>query len=384
MPPPPPALPDELLEEVFFRLPPDEPEHLARASLVSKVWLGLLSDPRFRARYRDFHGAPPMLGFLCSSRRPNSVHEVKDNIPHFFPTTKFRARIPDDDWGYFRYAAWDCRHGRVLLGNMAYEPGPLVVWDPMTGRRRELDQPGQLGRCYGAAVLCAVAGCDHRVCHSGPFQVLYIGVDMIEDGECVARACLSLPVTGDWSKPHSDSRFNKWNEPCSALHLGPIAVWDEMAPVFVQDALYFKLMCCADEDIAILKYDLGSNCLSLVHAPLAGSILLNATILMTMDDNSLGFAHVDKVTLHLWSRQTGSDGIASWTQRAVIDLDDHLPIQNPNKRFRLIGSLEGSDIIFVIMGLDIYEINLKTLRWKKIQKREKLYGLIPYMSFYNP
>ncbi|XP_044361801.1 uncharacterized protein [Triticum aestivum] len=324
-------LPDELLEEVFFRLPPDEPEHLARASLVSKVWLALLSDPRFR----DFHGAPPVLGFLCSWR-PNSVHEVEDNIPHFFPTTKFPGRIPDDDWGYFRYAAWDCRHGRVLLGDMDYEPVALVVWDPMTGCRRELDPPDQLGTSYGAAVLCAVAGCDHRACHAGPFKVVFIAVDRMED-ERLVRACVSLPGAGDWSKP------------CSGLHLEPIPLWDEMAPVFVEDAVYIKLMYKEDD--------------------------LN---------NSLGFAHVHKVTLHLWSRQGDSDGIGSWTQRTVIDLNNHLPIQNPNKRFRLIGSVEGNDIIFVTMGLDIYEISLKTLRWKKLQKREKLCGLISYMSFYNP
>ncbi|KAF7069523.1 hypothetical protein CFC21_075146 [Triticum aestivum] len=105
---------------------------------------------------------------------------------------------------------------------------------------------------------------------------------------------------------------------------------------------------------------------------------------MAMDDNSLGFAHVDKVTLQLWSRQTGSDGIASWTQRSVINLNNHLSIQNPNERLGLIGSLEGCDTIFVTMGLDIYELNLKTFRWKKLQKREKLRGLIPYMSFYSP
>ncbi|KAE8777669.1 hypothetical protein D1007_49536 [Hordeum vulgare] len=78
------------------------------------VWLALLSDPRFHARYRDFHGAPPMLGFHCSWR---SISE--DNHPYFFPTTKFRARIPDDDWENFRYAAWDCHHGRVLLADEA-------------------------------------------------------------------------------------------------------------------------------------------------------------------------------------------------------------------------------------------------------------------------
>ncbi|KAI4986696.1 hypothetical protein ZWY2020_019326 [Hordeum vulgare] len=385
MPPPPPPLPDELLEEVFFRLPPDEPEHLLRASLVSKVWLALLSDPGFRARYRDFHGAPPMLGFLCSWRH-NSVREVGDNIPHFFPTTKFLARIPDDDWGNFRYAAWDCRHGRVLLGDGSCDPHSLVVWDPMTGCRRELDQPGQVGSTYGAAVLCAVAGCDHRACHAGPFQVAYIGIDTIEeDGECFATACLSLPMSADRSKPCSESRLDKWGDPCSLLRVGGYTPsWDERAPVFVEDALYIKLMYDPGDPIAVLKYNLRSNCLSLIDVPLAGSIRLNAAILMAMEDGTLGFAHVDKVTLHLWSRQGDSDGIGSWTRRTVIDLDNHLPIQIPNKRFRLIGSLEGSDIVFVTMGLDIYEINLKTLRWKVLQKREKLRGLIPYMSFYNP
>ncbi|XBH97275.1 hypothetical protein VPH35_126964 [Triticum aestivum] len=104
MSPPPP-----LQEEVFFRLPPDEPEHILCASLVSKVWLRLLFDPRFRASYRDFHGAPPMLGFL-SSCLSNSVHvEAEDNIPHLLPTTKFRVRIPDDDWGG--------RTGAMLLGS---------------------------------------------------------------------------------------------------------------------------------------------------------------------------------------------------------------------------------------------------------------------------
>uniref|UniRef100_A0A8I6Y4W9 F-box domain-containing protein n=2 Tax=Hordeum vulgare subsp. vulgare TaxID=112509 RepID=A0A8I6Y4W9_HORVV len=380
-PPPPPPLPDELLEEVFFRLPPDEPEHLLCASLVSKVWLALLSDPCFHARYRDFHGAPPMLGFLCSSR---SISE--DNDPYFFPTTKFRARIPDDDWEKFRYAAWDCRHGRVLLADDCFIPDSLVVWNPMTGCRRELDQPGHVGSIYAAVVLCAVAGCDHRACHAGPFQVAFIGTTY-DDGECFARACVSMPMTmtTDRSKPCSHSGLDKWGEPCSPLHVGDYTpFWDEIAPVFLEDALYVNLMYQQDDHIEILKYDLGSNCLSLIHAPLAGSIRHNAAILMAMEDGSLGFAHVDQVTLQLWSRHGDSDGIGSWTQRTIIHLNNHLPLQIPNKRLRLIGSLEGGDTIFVNTGLDNYELNLKTLRWKTIQKREKLYVLIPYMSFYNP
>ncbi|KAK1642182.1 hypothetical protein QYE76_059987 [Lolium multiflorum] len=61
-----PPLPEELLEEIFLRLPPDEPAWLVRASLASKLWLGLVTGPAFHRRYRDFHGAPPMLGFFHS------------------------------------------------------------------------------------------------------------------------------------------------------------------------------------------------------------------------------------------------------------------------------------------------------------------------------
>uniref|UniRef100_A0ACD5V8A3 Uncharacterized protein n=1 Tax=Avena sativa TaxID=4498 RepID=A0ACD5V8A3_AVESA len=61
-PPPPPPLIDDVIAEILLRLPPDEPEHLFRASLVCKPWLLIICDPGFRRRYREFHGAPPLLG----------------------------------------------------------------------------------------------------------------------------------------------------------------------------------------------------------------------------------------------------------------------------------------------------------------------------------
>ena len=79
----------------------------------------------------------------------------------------------------------------------------------------------------------------------------------------------------------------------------------------------------------------------------------------------------------------GSDGVASWTQPRIIDLKNLLPIQNPSGRIKLIGSLEGSDIIFVTTDLGIYEINIKSQQWKKLWKNENIFALIPYMSFYN-
>ncbi|TVU40934.1 hypothetical protein EJB05_14419, partial [Eragrostis curvula] len=46
-PPPPPELIEDVTAEILLRLPPDDPEHLVRASLVCKPWLRVISDPGF-------------------------------------------------------------------------------------------------------------------------------------------------------------------------------------------------------------------------------------------------------------------------------------------------------------------------------------------------
>ena len=70
------------------------------------------------------------------------------------------------------------------------------------------------------------------------------------------------------------------------------------------------------DHIAILKYDVGSNCMSLLDGPpLPGAANGTLPILMTVEDGSLGFAYLDCLTLYQWSRQTRSDGFVAWTQR---------------------------------------------------------------------
>ncbi|XBI74686.1 hypothetical protein VPH35_068173 [Triticum aestivum] len=274
MPPPPPppiqSLPDELLEEIFFHLPPNEPACLVRASVANKRWLGIRSCQAFRGCYRKFHGSPPMLGFIYFC--PLDFLPRKALSPRFISTMEFGVDIPDNRGGNYKYPAWDCCHGRVLLRDN-WAPTHLVVWDPMTGRQRKLKVPTSMGY---VGIICAASGCDHHACHAGPFQVVFLGLDMTDDDNCVAHACVSAPVTSDWSKSCSDV---EWSDMCSK----------------------------------ILKYDLTSNCLSLIDAPLSRAIISGSTILMALEDGSLGFAHVDKVTLNIWSRKLDANGIASWT-----------------------------------------------------------------------
>ncbi|KAF8783621.1 hypothetical protein HU200_000474 [Digitaria exilis] len=81
----PPALMEELIEEILLRIPPDEPSHLVRAALVSKTWRCIILSGHgggFLRRYRSFHRSPPLLGFLH-----NLYHNSEGPIPSFVTTT---------------------------------------------------------------------------------------------------------------------------------------------------------------------------------------------------------------------------------------------------------------------------------------------------------
>ncbi|KAK1680361.1 hypothetical protein QYE76_041209 [Lolium multiflorum] len=361
--PPPPTLPNELLEEIFMRLPPDEPAFLVRATLASKHWFGLLTGPAFRSRYRDFHGAPSMLGFF-RSWTPYSAWGEEGLEPLFVSTSNFVACIPGKEEDQYDEDVTDTK---------------LAVLDPVTGRWRELCVPKEYDS-HGAAVLCAVPGCHHRTCHEGPFRVIVVGMN-INKGDSVAYVYVSLPMTDQWSQPPS-----QWSQPCPGLHLGFDAIFQPMPPVLTEEALYFTLMYDDDDDkrVGILIYDLRSKCLSLIDVPLMETDIACNAILMGMEDGSLGFAHLDGLTLNLWSRKMGSDGTTTWTHLRVINLEELLPIQNLKQRLGLIGSVEGSDIIFMTMDFGICQISLKSLEWKKIWKEEYFGALLPYMSFNDP
>nr|CAB3451820.1 unnamed protein product [Digitaria exilis] len=160
-----PELMAELVEEIFLRIPPDDPAALVRASFVCKSWRRLLSDPALGRRYRAFHRAPPLLGFLHQHHDPDV-----GIIPRFVPTAT-PSPLPEPAFGG---CVLDCRHGRVLF-HLPVEGVNLVVWDPVTGEGEELPEPRIFLRANNAAVLCAVRGCDHLDCQGGPFVVVVVG-----------------------------------------------------------------------------------------------------------------------------------------------------------------------------------------------------------------
>ncbi|XP_040381760.1 uncharacterized protein LOC102721465 [Oryza brachyantha] len=358
----PPELMDELVAEILLRLPPDDPSLAVRASVVCKQWYHLLTDRGFLRRYRAFHRRPPMLGFIRHHLPDHDgSHPCIARFRRFVPTTAFRPADP-------HHCNWwpvDCRHGRALFFSNAVE---LTVWDPMTGDTWRLHEPCITYTYSTAAVLCAVAGCDHGDCHGGPFVVVFVGTD---DRKEIAWACAFSSETGEWTT----------SAPCT-VHFEEYI--DSKPSVLVGDAVYFL----GGSGNSILRYDVGAPGLSVIPPPPAhenGNVLLT-----TAEDGALGLVGSGVgSTLHLWSRDDDDDeGVAAagggWVKRGVIELQDTvLPLLVPLPP-QLIGFAEDTDVVFLHTDDGDYGIELNSLRVTKLCGSGNLSNFFPYLSFYCP
>ncbi|XP_022679703.1 uncharacterized protein LOC111256257 [Setaria italica] len=338
--PAPPELMEDAVEEILLRLPPDEPAALVRASLVCKPWRRIVSDPAFLRRYRRFHPTPPLLGFF---------NELYGAAPErrFVPTTP-ASPFPKAAFDRRSWAAVDCRHGRVLL-QKEKAGGNFVVWDPITGDQEELHMPSITGdratSFYSASVLCAAAGCDHRDCHGGPFLVVYLGND---ESQPIVHACVYSSESGAWVTMVS-------------AHIGYNDFFTAYCGTLISDEIYQVII---GDDDAILKYDLGNHCLSVIGLPDESDD--GGIVPMPTEDGSLGLASISASCLHLWSRKVNEDGIAGWVQCRVVDLQALLPIDSPCKRAYVIGFAEGVGVIFVTTEVGTFTVELKSGKVKKI------------------
>ncbi|CAL4939299.1 unnamed protein product [Urochloa decumbens] len=359
---PPPALPDDLVDQVLLRFPPEEPELLVCVALVCKRWFRLISDPHFRRRFRELHRAAPMLGFFCTDY----------HFSRFVPT--FSAPLPHAIPGDWR--AVDARHGRVLFNTVAcwddftfFVSGEdLVVWYPVTGEQHRLPNlsehmyPHQFPfHCHWtAAVLCASAegGCDHLDCGRGPFLVVFVCTSSTE-----AFVSVYSSETGAWSGPAS-AQLRR-----AGVHLAkPSAL--------VGKALHFISGDCGTTKI--LKYVLGTQEISLIHLPKKP---YRHIALMTMADGGLGFAAVHGFKLDLWSGVSGTKGYAKWAQSQAIDLET---IGTLSVSFETVCCIDG--VAAILMGNDktCVIINLKSGQIRKITEGRIAYPVVPYTSFYTP
>ncbi|CAM0957542.1 unnamed protein product [Alopecurus aequalis] len=348
----PPRLTDHLIEDIFFRLPPEDPSCLLRASLVCKHWRYLIFHPRF-VRYLHAHRrAPQMLGFLQNSE--------KGCLPTYFPTSPFPFPFPDR-------GAWhvlDYRHGRALFGSNSTK-GLLLVWEPFTGARWEVRVPADFTIQYdNASVLCAADGCNHLNCYGGPFRVVLVFCAPFDkETESITSACVYSSETGAWGE--------------LALRDGYSLICSSPGLLVGNSLLYFL-----SGDGYILEYDLACHVLDVIIPPDRDAALMQRVVLVQAEDGGLGIVQVDdewKNTLYRWSWEASEEGDAQWVERPDIYLDDALPAT-----VTLMFFVEGANTFLASTDAGFFSVDLHSKRATKVCKnRCSRYPLVPIVSSYT-
>ncbi|CAM0877662.1 unnamed protein product [Alopecurus aequalis] len=356
--PSPAVLPDEIVEEILLRLPPEHPACLLRASLVCKTWSHALSSPGFRRRLHERHRTPPMLGFFHNCSR-------QEHIPRFVPTTasSFSLAAPDHrSWG-----AIDCRHGRALFLSKGKGTKELLVWEPITGAQWRVSMPAAFQRRRGhpnAAVLCAADGCDHRDCQGGPFHLVFLFyVEVTKDAyeDYVTSACVY------------SSRTDTWGELTSAY--GGFLYFTCYSSLLVGTSLLYFV----PDNRKILEYDLARHSLTVLATP----DCYKSSNLMLMADGGLGVIQNVDLRLELWSREV-SDG--TWLLSRVISLETLLPdgaLLGGNS-ISVSRFSEEADAIFVTAAGGLFTVELQSHRARKVCDDHGFRNMFPVVNFYTP
>ncbi|XP_037432322.1 uncharacterized protein LOC119299170 [Triticum dicoccoides] len=367
-PGPPPTFPDELVEEILVRIPPDDPASLLRASLVCKSWSEVVSRRGFRRLLHDFHRAPPVLGYL---------HDYKD-MPDFIPSTAspFSLAVPHRRL----WQAVDCRHGRALFLSNPKCPytKELLMWEPITGAQQRIPVPAafQSGRTT-AAVFCTADGCDHCHCHGGPFCVVFVfSVDdeEIREGaveqEYVTSACVYSSDTGAWGEP-------------TLMHGECYMSFTYYSSVLVGKSLLYFL----SDGGLVLEYDLARHRLIWFDVPYSCSIKdIFDCNLMLAENGGLGLVEELNPHLQLWSREAD----ARWVPDRIIYLGSLSLNGAPVEEVHVVGFAEGANIIVVTTSAGVFSIQVQSGRANKVCDEAKGcdyfgYGnMIPIVGYYTP
>ncbi|KAG2639649.1 hypothetical protein PVAP13_2KG186332, partial [Panicum virgatum] len=328
------------------RLPPGEPADLFRASLVCKLWLRIASDPAFLRHYRAFHRGAPLLGFFYSVGCPSYS-------PLFIPTTTAAPPLRRPVYDDHHWLVLDCRHGRILLRNLDLD---FSVWDPITGSREELSPLKFWYTFCSAAVLCAMAGCDHRDCHGVWKSGSGVGND--DAAKAIRSSVYSLEARA-------------WGTPDSANFEGRCPfIFDINRAALIGDEIYYVV----DLGARILKYDLVKRSLSMIDLP---DSMYCEKVLMQNEDGSLGLACLCGSRLHLWSRMVNPEGVTGWVQRRVFELKI-LPKANA------FGFAEGAGGFCMSTKAGAFTIELKSGHVRKAGESRYYCAFFPFISFFTP
>ncbi|CAO2034239.1 unnamed protein product [Urochloa humidicola] len=365
--PAPATLPDDddILREILLRLPA-LPSSLPRASLVSKRWLRLISDPGFLRRFRAFHcrQPPPLLGifqndFFCPLFTPTL------DPPDRVPTARLYLPLPRDE----RWNFSGCRHGLALFVNHTHLEA--TVWDPITGDLRRVAFPPGFGTesndiVRSAAVLCGDGHAGRH--HSRPFKLILLRTDdVLVDPN--ARAFASF----------YDSETGVWGGLISASIKAPIHM---LRPsILVGNSVCWLLHGYGKS--GILEFDLGRQSLAEISIPVGDNA--SQLQILRMENNGLGIATLSDLSMQVWERKINPVGVATWILQKTIQLDKLLSLRSPEARAQavILGYDEDGHAMFICTTIGVFMIKLKSMEFRNLFETDIITTYHPYRSFYT-
>ncbi|CAL5018443.1 unnamed protein product [Urochloa decumbens] len=331
---------DDILREILLRLPP-LPSSLPRASLVSKRWLRLISDPGFLRRFRAFHcrQPPPLLGifqsdFFCPFFTPTL------DPPDRIPTARLYLPLPRDE-------RWNFRD----LRRVAFPPGFGTESNDIV---------------RSAAVLC---GDGHaRRHHSRPFKLILLRTDdVLLDPNARAFAFFY------------DSETGVWGGLISASIKAPIHT---LRPnILVGDSVFWLLHGYGKN--GILEFDLGRQSLAEISTPVGDDA--SQLQILRMENNGLGIATLSDLSMQVWEREISSVNVATWILQKTIQLDKLLLLRSPEERARavILGYDEDGHAMFICTTIGVFMIKLKSMEFRNLFETNVITAYHPYTSFYT-
>lgn len=222
------------------------------------------------------------------------------------------------------------------------------------------------GGFFNATVLCTACHNHHRDCHTSPFHVVFVSM---EDGALFISAYVYSSETCQW---------------CDATSINSPYCIDMKPPALVGYTLYWSL-----DQNNILEFDLEKK--SLARSKVPWEIFLykykGEIYLMLAEDGRLGFAGVQRSSIHLWSREIDSGGAATWLlRRKITDVHNLFSMQrammSEDLVIEIVGIAENGNVIFVRTVYGIFMVQLKSMQFKKVFEGRKNFDVFPYTSFY--
>ncbi|CAM0877792.1 unnamed protein product [Alopecurus aequalis] len=360
---------EDLLREILLRLPP-QPSALPRASLVCKLWHGILSDYRFLRHFRLHHRKPSLLGvFDRGFDRVPTFTPILDP-PNRIPAARFtlpknRRSYKDDHWYIM-----SCRHGLAVL---VHPPGrEIVVWDPLANQQKCVPFPPGIHDIvypswfWHAVLICVDAedGHVHGDCFSSPFKLVFIwGVQYKQE-----FACLYESGSGVWGN------FVPMVFPDHIDHTGPNVV--------VGNAIYWLFH---KGDVA--AFDFERQSFALIEEPDdAHTTNYKSVQLLRTENGGLGLAVLSEMIIKLWDRITNRDGVGRWLLlQKTIQLELFpCTMRTDCEMVLIVGYDEDSNVIVLSTAIGNFILEVDSVQIRHIIKRDTLCykTLHPYTSFH--